>query len=136
MSVQETRLGGMPYASSTSSTTNPSVLPSANLSASTETAFSELSLDHPPGYVQNRHATDMTAEQRLAAQKEEASNRSRQESVLGYAGPGGGGGGGLNNGGDTAAGIWEGAKSLAGQVGQKAGELHGEIWDRINNKGS
>lgn len=108
---------GVPPSSTTSTTTRPSFASNPDLSHHLPP---KSSLEHPPGYVQNQHATDLTAEQRSAIEQEEAMNRSHAGPLLGETGSG------------TATGMWESAKVFAGQVGQKAGELHTDIWDKIN----
>ena len=71
------------------------------------------SLEHPPGYVQNSHAMDITPDQRLAMQQE------NQPGSLGF---------GDHNGGNAGYGqeesVWDLAKKFAKGVGDKVTEIN------------
>lgn len=100
------------------------------------------SLEHPPGYVQNPYAADMTPEQRFATQKSPGSpslgygNGVKSPGILGGLASPGKGMGILN--GTGAAGDGEGVWGVVGGwvrgVGKKVGEVEGEVWRRINGE--
>ena len=127
--LREPSAVGIPPSSTTSTTTQPAGPALISLPNVSDGSRANTSLAHPPGYVQNQHATDMTVEQRQASRQAEMSNPAKSDPVLGYVGKSGGTPGGFDG---ATAGVWEGAKALAGQVGQKASELHGDIWEKIN----
>ncbi|KAL1894157.1 hypothetical protein Sste5346_005943 [Sporothrix stenoceras] len=96
-----------------------------------------INLDHPPGYVQDAYAAEMTGSQRAAAAQVGTSS--------------GGGGGGLSSYHSSSAfnnnnyssstfddvegeGLWDAAKKLAASAGQKLSEAETEVWRRINSK--
>ncbi|MCJ1229259.1 hypothetical protein MMC12_005924 [Toensbergia leucococca] len=85
------------------------------------------SLEHPPGYVQNAYATDMTPDQRFAT---ENINRSVGSPVLGYVANRRASDAG--NGGEES--IWDAAKKWAKSAGEKASEVEGKIWSKIDGK--
>lgn len=130
---------GIPLHSATSTSTNhsyqsharPTTLPLSNDGAATRS-----SLEHPPGYVQNQYATEMTFEQRSATLRQEqgtGSSSASAEPVLGYVPPNrsrSGSSAAAVTGGD----IWEGAKKYLGQVGEKVGQVEGKTWEWINGK--
>ena len=77
-------LKGVPPGSTTSASMRPfdTSAERTNFSSSTETAV-RASLEHPPGYVQNPFASDMTPDQRFAAERQQE-KRSDTLSSLGY----------------------------------------------------
>lgn len=89
------------------------------------------SLDHPPGYVQDTYAAEMTSSQRAAAAQ---------------VGHGSGGGlssyhssSGFNNnhstfGDDDGEGLWDAAKKLAASAGERLSAAETEVWRRINKQ--
>ena len=120
---------GMLPRSTTSTTTQPSFTPSApsaELSASTESP-SRLSLEHPPGYVQNQYASDMTPAQRLAAVRQE--KQSDTVPSLGYTNSNASGSAGYGE----REGVWDMATRWAKKKGEQASELHGQVWERIDD---
>lgn len=107
------------------------------------------SLEHPPGYVQNPYAADMTPEQRFASQRGAGSpslGYNDNNAVLGgvkspsgvFQGFGGmasprPGGGILNGDGKNEDGsVWGVVSGWAKGAGKKLGEVEGEVWRRIN----
>ena len=88
------------------------------------------SLEHPPGYVQNPYAADLTPTQRLG-------QHSNQSSTMGYTGPSGmsagASSGGIFNAEDGDS-IWDTARKWAKVAGEKASEAEKEVWRRINNE--
>ena len=109
------------------------------------------SLEHPPGYVQNPYAADMTPEQRFTSQRAAGSptlGYSDQNSGLaGMKSPSGvlqglsgmvsprPGGGILNGDGKTEEGsVWGMVSGWAKGAGKKLGEVEGEVWRRINGE--
>ncbi len=130
--------GGVPAHSTTDSTSitshQPIILPTALPTSKDPSAPTPASLEHPPGYVQNRFATEMTAEQRFANLQQERQENSTapSEPVLGYMPNRSRSGSSVSavTGGD----IWEGAKKYLGQVGEKVSEVEGKTWDWINGK--
>ena len=110
------------------------------------------SLEHPPGYVQNPYAADMTPEQRFATQHSphsptlgwNTSGAAKSPGVLGtgITLPGGLSGlsspvgnlGGILNGGGSGEeeSVWGMFGGWVKGVGKKVGEVEGEIWRRVN----
>ena len=83
------------------------------------------SLEHPPGYVQNPFASDMTPDQRFATQQQEE-NRSDTPPSLGYvddskARPG------LED--DQT--VWGTAKKWMKEKGEQANKLGEEAWNKF-----
>ena len=78
------------------------------------------SLEHPPGYMQNPFASDMTPDQRLAAEQQQE-NQSNTLPSLGYIddskGP--------RLGSEDDETVWGTAKKWAKETGEQAGKL----WD-------
>ncbi|CAD6442873.1 cb2b557b-023b-4461-a44f-0eb6be1ab222 [Sclerotinia trifoliorum] len=81
-------------------------------------------LEHPPGYVQNAYAAEMSSDQRRAMDIYEG-----QEGKGGAGAVGGGG-----DGGGEEEGIWESAKRWVGGAGSLLSEGEREVWRRINGK--
>ncbi|KAL9611201.1 MAG: hypothetical protein Q9167_004149 [Letrouitia subvulpina] len=101
------------------------VAPSYDSVQSTNQATGKGSLEHPPGYVQNPNASDMTSAQRFAT---ENSNQSSENSpFLGYADRQGG-----SNGGFEEDGVWDFAKKLVKSAGDTLAEGEKKAWDYIN----
>lgn len=84
------------------------------------------SLEHPQGYVQNPYASDMTPDQRFAAQQTGSYNQSEN---LGYQDRGANIGGFGEEGGGS---MWDTAKKWAKIAGDKASEVESDVWKRIN----
>ncbi|KAI9753688.1 MAG: hypothetical protein M4579_005040 [Chaenotheca gracillima] len=108
----------------------------------TPTTGGPQSLEHPPGYVQNPYAAELTPAQRLAAEQDR-SNLSRLGDYAGGASSGAGvGGGPLHSAGGGLAdtgegegeGIWDTAKKWAKTAGEKVSEAEQEVWKRINKE--
>ena len=88
------------------------------------------SLEHPPGYVQNPFASDMTPDQRFAA-KQQQENQSNILPSLGYTDNAEGSRPGL----DEDETVWATAKKWVKEKGEKASKLGEEVWDRIGRDG-
>ena len=83
------------------------------------------SLEHPPGYIQNPYASDMTPAQRLAAAQQE--NDSNTSPSLGF----------TDNAKSNAGFVeeesaWSMASKWAKKKGEQASELHGQVWEKID----
>lgn len=104
-------------------------------------------LEHPPGYVQNAYAAELSSDQRRAMDViEEKDVRERNGSLglgmgMGMGVFGGGHGnahahGNVNGGGgdDEGEGIWGSAKRWVGSAGSKLSEGEKEVWRRINGE--
>ncbi|QSZ30642.1 hypothetical protein DSL72_000200 [Monilinia vaccinii-corymbosi] len=91
------------------------------------------SLEHPPGYVQNAYAAELSSDQRRALDANEVEG-GRNTSVSGVFSGGmmGGVGGSTSVGGEE--GIWESAKRWVGSAGNKLSEGEKEVWRRINGE--
>ncbi|KAF5873694.1 uncharacterized protein Bfra_005158 [Botrytis fragariae] len=76
-------------------------------------------LEHPPGYVQNAYAAELSSDQRRAM---DVNERRENASV-----------GGVNSGGEEE-GIWGSAKRWVGSAGSKLSEGEKEVWRRINGE--
>ncbi|KAF7901896.1 uncharacterized protein EAF01_007194 [Botrytis porri] len=70
-------------------------------------------LEHPPGYVQNAYAAELSSDQRRAMDV----NERRENASAG-----------------EEEGIWESAKRWAGSAGSKLSEGEKEVWRRINGE--
>ena len=120
---------GIPHGSTTS-TTVPSFPPSAPpislTAASSAGSPTRASLEHPPGYVQNPYASDMTPAQRLAAPQRE--NESETSQPLGFTDNAKGSQAGF---GDDES-VWSMASKWAKRKGEQATELHGQVWEKID----
>ncbi|ESZ98057.1 hypothetical protein SBOR_1588 [Sclerotinia borealis F-4128] len=86
-----------------------------------EGGYERRSLEHPPGYVQNAYAAELSSDQRRAMEGE--ANRS------GGLGLGMGMGGG-----EEEEGIWGSAKRWVGSAGSRLSEGEKEVWRRINGQ--
>ncbi|KAK4697582.1 hypothetical protein P7C71_g512, partial [Lecanoromycetidae sp. Uapishka_2] len=133
--MSETLLGqasyGVPSSSTTSTTTAPSHPNHAAPTTLPPSAVSvgRASLEHPPGYVQNPFASDMTPDQRLAAEQRE--NESDTLPSLGYVDqPRKTSNAGFGE--DES--VWELAKKGLKKTGEEASKLHGRIWDSLGEK--
>ena len=84
------------------------------------------SLEHPPGYVQNPFASDMTPDQRYAAEQQQ---ESRPDSLpsLGYIDHPKGPRPGLEDEGT----VWGATKKWVKETGGKASKLGEEVWDKL-----
>lgn len=119
---------GQPPASITSSNPTPSFSQPSNLYSpaeieqrppptrtvpGTNERGERRSLEHPPGYVQNSHAMDMTPDQRLAMQqRNQSASLGLRDKSTGNAGYG------------QEESVWDVAKRLAKGVGDKVTELN------------
>ena len=118
----------LPPASTTSTSTQPSFTPSAqpsNIPSSTDMP-ARASLEHPPGYVQNPFASDMTPDQRFAAQHQHE-NRSDTLPSLGYVDNSKGARPELEE--DQT--VWGTAKKWMKETGEQAGKLGEEVWSKF-----
>ena len=109
-----------PPSSSTSTTTKASSTYPVPVSAP-EYGAPRQSLEHPPGYQQNVHASELTPEQRHAQDVGNASDLGgydRSEAVGGIDGES----------------IWNTAKRYAQTAGEKLSEAETEVWRRINKE--
>ncbi|KAG9244867.1 hypothetical protein BJ878DRAFT_48254 [Calycina marina] len=107
---------GVPPHSSTSTSTNTAFSPSYPVHLpSAEQGGVGKSLDHPPGYVQNAYASEMSSDQRRA--QEAAQNSSAGDTV-----------------GEATEGIWNTAKAWANTAGAKISEAETEVWRRIGKE--
>ena len=130
---------GLPPGSTTSTTTDPSFpasAPPTSLPVSTETS-ARASLEHPPGYLQNPYASDLTPDQRFATTLQEKENLSDGLPSLGY-----------NdnvrrraNSGLDDESVWDAAKKWGTdgmkwgkEKGKQLGDLHEQVWDSIGRK--
>ena len=84
------------------------------------------SLEHPPGYVQNPFASDMTPDQRFAAQQNNE-NRSETLPSLGYIDNAKGPRAGLED--DES--VWGTAKKWVKEKAEQASKLEEKVWDKI-----
>lgn len=116
---------GLPPASTTSTSMRPSFDPSAppgSVSSPPDMPI-RASLEHPPGYVQNPFASDMTPDQRFAAD----GNRSGTLPSLGY----------TDNaqvprpGSEEDRTAWGTAKKWAMEKGERASKLGEEVWEKF-----
>lgn len=123
---------GVPPGSTTSTTTTPSYpsyAPPTTLSSSDAPA-GRSSLEHPPGYIQNPYASDMTSTQRLVAEQKKHETDSLSPS-LGYNDA-------ARNASNAGFGddqsVWEMAKNGLKKTGEEASKLHSKIWDSLGDK--
>ncbi|KAK8211526.1 hypothetical protein M8818_003179 [Zalaria obscura] len=95
---------------------------------------------HPPGYVQNEYAQEMTPAQRASLEVQEvreAQERRGRSGSLGGSLGGMLGAGGADEGlprTEQEAGVWGSVKGWAGQLGEKAVRLEKEVWKRIDGE--
>jgi hypothetical protein len=82
-------------------------------------AASRASLEHPPGYYQNIHASELTNKQIRAQETNGLANNSSDV----------GGASGL----DTET-VWNTAKRWATQAGDRISEAEAEVWRRITKE--
>ena len=114
---------------STTSTSEPSFPLSAastDLAAASAGSPTRASLEHPPGYVQNPYASDMTPAQRLAAPQRE--NDSETSPSLGFTDNAKG----IHAGVGEEESVWSMATKWAKKKGEQASELHGQVWEKID----
>ena len=118
----------------------------------TTATMQQKNLEHPPGYVQNPYAADLTPEQRFATQHGASSpslgyNDNNATGIGGMKSPSGmfqglsgmvsprPGGGILNGDGKTDDGsYWGMVSGWAKGAGKKLSEVEGEVWRRINGE--
>ncbi len=121
-------LRALPPGSTTSTSTEPSFQSSSQQSSirSATDMPSRGSLEHPPGYVQNPFASDMTPDQRFAAEQQQE-NRSETLPSLGY----------VDNSKAPRPGLEDDqtllgkAKKWAKETGQQASKLEEKIWNQF-----
>lgn len=114
---------------STTSTTEPSFPLSVapiNLPAIPAGSPTRASLEHPPGYIQNPYASDMTPAQRLAAAQRE--NDSETSPSLGFTDNAKGN----HAGSGEEESVWSMASKWAKKKGEQASEMHGQVWEKID----
>lgn len=114
---------------STTSTTEPSFPLSAlpiKLPEASAGSPTRASLEHPPGYVQNPYAADMTPAQRLSAPQQE--NESETSPSLGFTDNAKG----VHAGFGEEESVWSMATKWAKKKGEQASELHGQVWEKID----
>ncbi|KAI9717782.1 MAG: hypothetical protein M1812_004511 [Candelaria pacifica] len=118
----------------TSTTSTNFTSPLENTNTSPTAPHSRQSLDHPPGYQQNPYAPDMPPSARLAQESAESSPNKERLPGLGYGH--GRKGSVLDTGTEDngEGGIWDTAKKWAVMAGEKASEVEGEVWRRINKE--
>ena len=127
---------GIPPASTTSTTQTPSfstpasLLPDSQPAASTTRSRAN-TLEHPPGYVQNPQAQEMTPDARFATEQQASMTQSSEKSPVlpGYNDRAGGG----NTGFGEDEGLWGRAKKLVSQAGEKAQEFEEEVWRKFGD---
>ncbi|KAL9036526.1 MAG: hypothetical protein Q9214_006095 [Letrouitia sp. 1 TL-2023] len=102
------------------------VAPSHDLVHSTNQATSKGSLEHPPGYMQNPNASDMTPAQRFAT--ENSNQASENSPILGYAARQQSSNAGFGE----EDGVWDLAKKLVKSAGDTLAEGEKKAWDYIN----
>ncbi|KAL8829109.1 MAG: hypothetical protein Q9191_002197 [Dirinaria sp. TL-2023a] len=104
--------------------TQPAAAPSAARSRAN-------TLEHPPGYAQDPHAQEMTPDARFATEQQATNQSSSHSPVLpGYNGHSGG----ANKGFEEEQGIWDMAKKLVSQAGEKVVEFEEEVWRKLGEK--
>ena len=121
-------LKGLPPGSTTSTSIRPSFNPStqpSDISYPTDMPV-RASLEHPPGYVQNPFASDLTPDQRFAAEQQQE-NGSDTLGSLGYVDNAKGPRPGLED--DET--VWGTAKKWAKETGEKASKLGEEVWGKF-----
>ncbi|KAL9134660.1 MAG: hypothetical protein Q9175_004152 [Cornicularia normoerica] len=122
------RFNGLPP----ESTTSTSMPPSSNSSAQSSNILSstgkpvQASLEHPAGYVQNPFASELTPDQRFAAEQQQE-NRSDTLPSLGYIDDPKGPRLGLED--DET--VWGTAKKWAKETGEQATKLGEKVWDKF-----
>ncbi|CAK7233818.1 hypothetical protein SBRCBS47491_008739 [Sporothrix bragantina] len=94
----------------------------------------QTSLDHPPGYVQNAYAAEMTSSQREAAHLANSglsSYHNSRNSAIDNRNYSSGATFGDN---DESEGIWDAAKKLAWSAGERLSAAETEVWKLINKQ--
>lgn len=89
-------------------------------------------LEHPPGYVQDPNAQDMTPDARFATEQQATNQSSSSHSPVlpGYNGHSGGSKGNS----EEEQGIWDMAKKMVSQAGEKVVEFEEEVWRKLGEK--
>lgn len=126
--------------STTSSTTNPTFPASAlptSLPTSAQTP-ARASLEHPPGYLQNPYASDLTPDQRFDTGLQETENRSDTLPSLGYNDNARRRANSVVNDDES---VWDAAKkwgtegmNWGKEKGKQLGDLHEQVWSSIGRK--
>ena len=119
---------GIPPGSTTSSTepSFPLSAPPINLPVASAGSPTRASLEHPPGYIQNPFASDMTPAQRLAAAQREGDSETSPS--LGFTDNAKGNHAGFGE----EESVWSIASKWAKKKGEQASELHGQVWEKID----
>lgn len=119
-----------PTTSVSTETSFPASAPPSSLSATAE-APTQATLEHPPGYVQNPYASDMTPDARFATAQQDNESRSVSLPSLGYndnvrkrA----------NSGMGDDDSVWDAAKKWGKEMGKQLGDLHEQVWDTVGRK--
>jgi hypothetical protein len=103
-----------------------------NLGAGQSNQFSPAAqaqdLSHPPGYVQNPYAADLTPSQRAATEAQAGGSSNSAGGILGSAGPNDNAGFGEEDG------VWGTVKQYAVAAGAKVKEAEQEVWRRIEGE--
>lgn len=90
---------------------------------------------HPPGYRQDAYAQELSPAARASLDEQQASEK-RTSGIFGglgdLPGSGGVGGGGALDGGAGAEEVWRKVKGWGSVAGEKAAEVHGEVWKWID----
>lgn len=121
-----------PGTSATSTATDRTfadIAPQTNLFAQ-GTSTAEASRDHPPGYVQNPYASDMTPDQRFMIEQRETQNGSGIKPSLDYNDNASKKGSVLHE--DDN--MWNSAVEWGKEKGKQLGDLHEKVWDSIGGK--
>lgn len=93
----------------------------------TTSMSNEPSLEHPPGYIQNPYASDMTPEQRFAVLQEEQGQQKKVSTDLGYTPS-------RSRAGSSASPILDWASQTGGKLAGQLGELHEKFWESVEGK--
>ena len=124
---------GLPPASTTSSTPTASFAPATpptslpvSADSSTRTNF-----EHPPGYVQNPYASDMTPDQRFATEQQKNETQSETVPSLGY---NDNASKTSNSGLENDQSVIEAAMKWGKEKGRQLGDLHEQVWDSIGRR--
>ena len=92
-------------------------------------------MSHPPGYVQNPYAMEISAAQRASLEAQESAERPARTSISSLLSGGDDFGANASTGqGAGVAGVWSTVKGLASTAGQKLGELEESAWKMANKK--
>ncbi|KAK5731887.1 hypothetical protein LTR17_010962 [Elasticomyces elasticus] len=94
-----------------------------------------VSSEHPPGYVQNQYAQELSPQQRASLEQETRRESFVDRIGLGAAGVGGGETiGGERRASEAVGGAWDAAKGWFNKAGTAIAEGEQEVWRRINGR--